>query len=92
MGGRRNADDDEQDHRTAMPTVSVIIPAYNAAGTLNATLASVFAQTYQDWEAIIVDDMVDTGGTLVQADVTVREMPLLALVIPPLRQLWAPKT
>src|SRR6187549_1158530 len=39
-----------------MPTVSVIIPAYNAAGTLNATLASVFAQTYQDWEAIIVDD------------------------------------
>ena len=32
------------------------------------------------------------GGTLVQADVTVREMPLLALVIPPLRQLWAPKT
>jgi GT2 family glycosyltransferase len=39
-----------------MPTVSVIIPAYNAAATLPATLASLRSQTWTDWEAIVVDD------------------------------------
>jgi hypothetical protein len=39
-----------------MPGVSVIIPAFNAAATLNATIQSVVRQTYEDWEAIIVDD------------------------------------
>ena len=28
------------------------------------------------------------GGTLTQADVEVRDLPLLSLVIPPLRQFW----
>ncbi|TAD77191.1 MAG: glycosyltransferase family 2 protein [Oscillatoriales cyanobacterium] len=39
-----------------MPTVSVIIPAYNAAATLPTTLASLRSQTWTDWEAIVVDD------------------------------------
>ena len=30
------------------------------------------------------------GGTLTQADIEVRDLPLLSLVIPPLRQLWGP--
>jgi glycosyltransferase involved in cell wall biosynthesis len=34
----------------------VIIPAYNAARTIEQTLDSVFAQTFQDLEAIVVDD------------------------------------
>jgi GT2 family glycosyltransferase len=38
------------------PTVSVIIPVYNAAATLRATVASVRAQTLRDWELILVDD------------------------------------
>ncbi|MGD8394527.1 MAG: glycosyltransferase family 2 protein [Candidatus Eiseniibacteriota bacterium] len=38
------------------PCFSVVIPAYNAARTLPATLASVFAQTCQDYEVIVVDD------------------------------------
>ncbi|MEM7582209.1 MAG: trifunctional glycosyltransferase/class I SAM-dependent methyltransferase/polysaccharide deacetylase [Acidobacteriota bacterium] len=38
------------------PEVSVIIPAFNAAETLHEPLASLHAQTYGDWEAIIVDD------------------------------------
>ena len=39
-----------------MPRVSVIIPAYNSEDTLGEALQSVRAQTYSDWEAIVVDD------------------------------------
>lgn len=38
------------------PLVSVIIPCYNAVQTLPWTLASLLAQTYSNWECIIVDD------------------------------------
>ena len=40
----------------AMPTVSVIIPAYNVAPFIVETLESLFAQSYQDFEAILVND------------------------------------
>lgn len=36
--------------------ISVIIPAYNAAKTIESCLKSVFAQTYKDIEVIIVND------------------------------------
>src|SRR6187551_1115363 len=39
-----------------LPIVSVLVPAYNAETTLAATLESVLGQTYQQWEAIVVDD------------------------------------
>lgn len=42
-----------------MPTVSVIVPTYNRATLLERALASVRAQTYRDWEVIIVDDHSD---------------------------------
>ncbi|HWP47980.1 MAG TPA: trifunctional glycosyltransferase/class I SAM-dependent methyltransferase/polysaccharide deacetylase [Candidatus Limnocylindrales bacterium] len=38
------------------PSVSVIIPAHNAADTLAQTLESLLVQTVPDWEAIVVDD------------------------------------
>jgi glycosyltransferase involved in cell wall biosynthesis len=37
-------------------TVSVITPAWNAADFLAETLDSVLAQTFRDWEMLVVDD------------------------------------
>ena len=39
-----------------MPAVSVITPAYNAAAFIAETIDSVRAQTFDDWELLIVDD------------------------------------
>ncbi|HPY82753.1 MAG TPA: glycosyltransferase family A protein, partial [Bacteroidales bacterium] len=39
-----------------MPLFSIIIPTYNRAHILPRTIASVLAQTYSNWECIIVDD------------------------------------
>lgn len=38
------------------PLVSIITPTYNAVDYVSATIASVGAQEFQDWEHIIVDD------------------------------------
>jgi glycosyltransferase involved in cell wall biosynthesis len=38
------------------PTVSVIIPAYNVAPYIGETLDSLFAQSFRDFEAIVIND------------------------------------
>lgn len=38
------------------PRVSVVIPAYNCAELIGETLESVFAQTFQDYEIVLVND------------------------------------
>jgi GT2 family glycosyltransferase len=40
----------------AAPLVSICIPAYKAGPFIGETLASLRAQTFTDWEAIIVED------------------------------------
>ncbi len=50
-----------------VPRFSVTIPAYNAESTLAETVASVEAQTFADWECVIVDDG-STDGTRALAE------------------------
>lgn len=47
--------------------VSVIVPAYNAEGTLDETLASLQSQRFRCWEAIIVNDGSTDGTATVAA-------------------------
>ena len=38
------------------PRVSIVIPTYNRADLVRQAVASVIAQSWQDWELIVVDD------------------------------------
>lgn len=38
------------------PLVSVVMPCYNARGTLPTALASLLCQSYENWECILIDD------------------------------------
>lgn len=40
----------------AAPKVSVITPLYNSAAFIRGTLDSLLAQTYANWESVLVDD------------------------------------
>jgi glycosyltransferase involved in cell wall biosynthesis len=42
--------------QSSMPLVSIVIPCYNQARFLSDALNSVLAQTYPNWECIIVND------------------------------------
>jgi len=62
---------------SAIPRVSVILPAYNAAGSLPRALESVLAQTLGDLEVIVADDgstdgTVETAEDIARADRRVR--------------------
>lgn len=41
--------------------VSIIVPAYKAQATIDATIDSVIAQTYGEWEMLIADDCSPDG-------------------------------
>ena len=47
----------------SIPTISVLLPVYNAERYLRETLASLRWQTVADWEAICVNDG-STDGSL----------------------------
>ncbi len=64
-------------HQPVDPEVSVIIPCYNYGRFLQETVGSLQRQSYQKWEAIIVDDgsVDDTAScvaALAQQDARVR--------------------
>ncbi len=44
------------------PLISLMMPMYNTVQFLNAAVNSVLAQTYPNWELVIVDDASDDGS------------------------------
>lgn len=52
-------------YNTKLPLVSVIIPVYNAEEYLHETIESVQAQTYQNWELILVNDGSTDNSALI---------------------------
>jgi glycosyltransferase involved in cell wall biosynthesis len=52
----------------SQPYVSVIIPTYNRAATIERAIRSVLGQTYVDFELLVVDDgSTDNTGTVIEA-------------------------
>ena len=49
------------------PVISVVIPAYNAAGCIGETLDNILSQTMRELEVIVVDDgSTDGTGALLE--------------------------
>ena len=48
-----------------MELITIIVPAFNAAPWIAECLDSILAQSFDDWQAIIVDD----GSTDATADI-----------------------
>ena len=47
------------------PTISVIMPVYNAGRTVSRMLDSIIAQTFIEWELICIDDgSKDSSGVI----------------------------
>ena len=45
-----------------MPKISVIVPVYKAEAVLETCVASVLAQTFSDWELLLIDDGSPDGS------------------------------
>jgi len=51
-----------------MDRFSIVVPAYNAEATLRETLDAVAAQTFDEWECIVVDDgSTDSTATIAES-------------------------
>ena len=50
--------------------ISIIIPLYNKADSIGRALESIFAQSYRDFEVVVVDDGSTDGGAAIVAQCT----------------------
>lgn len=64
------------------PLVSVIVPAYNAAATIERTLDSALNQTYREVEVIVVDDGSEDQTAAIVRSVGERDSRVLLLCQP----------
>ncbi|MBI3129758.1 MAG: glycosyltransferase [Acidobacteria bacterium] len=59
------------------PRFSILVPTYNQSGYLPECLESLRAQTFDDWEAVVVDDGSTDGTRAVLADFAARDPRIL---------------
>ncbi len=78
----QNLFDGKSESYHAGPAVSVIIPCYNLAKWLPEAVASVQAQTTQDWEIVIVDDASPDNTAEVAASLAARDPRIRVLTNP----------
>lgn len=62
-----------------MSLITIVIPAYNAAKTLPATVQSLTGQSWTDWQAVIVEDG-SQDDTLAVAQALAADEPRLTVV------------
>jgi GT2 family glycosyltransferase len=66
------------------PRFSVVVPLYNTASwLLEETVASVVAQTWEDWELLLVDDHSPDRSTVTRAEALAADDPRITLIALP---------
>ncbi|HEY8917005.1 MAG TPA: glycosyltransferase [Chitinophaga sp.] len=60
------------------PVLTIGLPFYNNRSTLELALKSIFAQTYQDWELILLDDGSTDGSSALAAAINDPRVRLVA--------------
>jgi glycosyltransferase involved in cell wall biosynthesis len=55
------------------PVVSIILPTYNRVASLSHAIDSALAQTFADWELIVIDDTSTDGTAMVLDDFSRRD-------------------
>lgn len=55
------------------PKVSIVLPTYNHRDGLARAMNSIFAQTFQDWELLVIDDSSMDGTAELMAEVVRRD-------------------
>ncbi|MCG2739675.1 MAG: glycosyltransferase [Syntrophaceae bacterium] len=60
-----------------MPVVSVVIPTFNRSGFIIEAIESVYAQTFGDFDVIVVDDGSNDGT----AEIVSEKFPLIEVII-----------
>ncbi|MEY4941391.1 MAG: hypothetical protein RIQ93_3126 [Verrucomicrobiota bacterium] len=65
-----------------MPRVSVVLPVFNAAATVARAVESIRAQTWRDWELVVVNDG-STDATAARLDACAREDARVRIVTRP---------
>lgn len=64
------------------PLVSIVLPCFNAAGTLSAAIDSICTQTYRDWELIIVDDGSSDASLRIAEDAASKDPRIRVMALP----------
>lgn len=64
------------------PSVTVVIPAYNAAAFIADTLHSVINQTFSDWEVWVIDDASTDDTPFIVGDFAARDTRIQLYSVP----------